>query len=256
MVHTMLCCGWVGNIMNDTLSSRMLSKLKDMFKIVKHEPSRLLVKTEVDLETAYNLDDHIINHHETPLIMGSIDPYFYLGDTMHTVNLVREFHTAFGHTVNDTPTIPDVSQRLLRVKLIAEELREFAAASGFDMAITLFNPTTSRDGTGSTSNGLPDHIGIDDATVNYEWPTLVNMVEAADALADLDYVVQGSNLVWGFPAEKIINEVHSSNMSKLGDDGKPIYRDDGKIMKGSNYRPPNIKTIIDKCLSHDVVIMV
>lgn len=63
-------------------------------------------------------------------------------------------------------------------------------------------------------------------------------------LADLVYVAYGSALEYGIPLDKVIEEKHRSNMSKLDDDGKPILRDDGKILKGPNFSPPNIKEIL------------
>lgn len=67
-------------------------------------------------------------------------------------------------------------------------------------------------------------------------------VEILDALTDLQYVLDGTYIVFGLADLKdaAFNEVHASNMSKLGADGKPIYREDGKVLKGENYRPPNL----------------
>lgn len=135
-----------------------------------------------------------------------------------TVQMVREFHKAFGHPAPDTVTIPDTDTQLLRVSLIAEELLELCEALNISLSI---------------ANGM-----VHSAKITSDTP--IDMVEAADALADLDYVVAGGNVVFGFPAEKIVSHVHDSNMSKLGEDGKPIYREDGKIMKGPNYWKPNI----------------
>lgn len=67
-------------------------------------------------------------------------------------------------------------------------------------------------------------------------------VEILDALTDLQYVLDGTYIVFGLADLKdaAFREVHASNMSKLGADGKPIYREDGKVLKGPNYRPPNL----------------
>ena len=67
-----------------------------------------------------------------------------------------------------------------------------------------------------------------------------NMIEIADALTDLLYVVYGMGAAMGIELDYCFDEVHRSNMSKLGEDGKPIYREDGKVMKGPNYKPPNM----------------
>ena len=70
--------------------------------------------------------------------------------------------------------------------------------------------------------------------------------EVADALTDILYVTYGAGHSFGINLDKCFEEVQSSNMSKLGKDGKPIYNDKGKVMKGPNYFKPNIKDILDK----------
>lgn len=73
-----------------------------------------------------------------------------------------------------------------------------------------------------------------------------DLVEVADALGDLLYVVYGAALVHGLPIGEIFEEIHRSNMSKLGEDGKPIYREDNKVLKGPNFTPPNLREIIER----------
>lgn len=63
-------------------------------------------------------------------------------------------------------------------------------------------------------------------------------------LADLIYVVYGYANVMGWDLDEAVRRVHLSNMSKLGDDGKPIYREDGKVMKGPNYKPPELGDLV------------
>jgi predicted HAD superfamily Cof-like phosphohydrolase len=72
-----------------------------------------------------------------------------------------------------------------------------------------------------------------------------NLVEVADALTDLLYVVYGAGHSFGINLDKCFEEVHNSNMSKLGEDGRPIYREDGKVLKGPNYWHPNLKKILN-----------
>lgn len=72
-----------------------------------------------------------------------------------------------------------------------------------------------------------------------------DIVEVADALADLLYVTYGMAHEFGIPIDKVFEEVQASNMTKLGEDGKPIKRADGKIMKGPNFRPPDIKSVLE-----------
>lgn len=71
-----------------------------------------------------------------------------------------------------------------------------------------------------------------------------DIVEIADALTDILYVAYGAGHAFGIDLQSCYYEVHMSNMSKLGDDGKPIHREDGKVIKGPNYRPPNLIKII------------
>ena len=74
-------------------------------------------------------------------------------------------------------------------------------------------------------------------------------IEIADALGDQLYVLVGTIIAHGLEhkIEDVFNEIHSSNMSKLGEDGKPVYREDGKILKGSKFfRPDLIKILKDE----------
>lgn len=71
-----------------------------------------------------------------------------------------------------------------------------------------------------------------------------DLVEIADALCDMVYIILGTCLVYGLPFDEIFMEVHRSNLSKL-DDGKSILREDGKVLKGKNYSPPDIGAIIN-----------
>ena len=67
-----------------------------------------------------------------------------------------------------------------------------------------------------------------------------NINEVADALTDILYVTYGAGHAFGIDLDKCFNEVQNSNMSKLSEDGKPIYNEDGKVMKGPNYFKPNL----------------
>ncbi|MDC1111990.1 nucleoside triphosphate pyrophosphohydrolase family protein [Candidatus Pelagibacter sp.] len=73
-----------------------------------------------------------------------------------------------------------------------------------------------------------------------------DLLEVADALTDILYVTYGAGHAFGIDLDKCFNEVQKSNMSKLGSDNKPIYNDDGKVMKGPKYFKPNLsKFLID-----------
>ena len=123
------------------------------------------------------------------------------------LNRVAEFHAAFGHPINDDPKLGDFVLNELRTDLIAEELWEL-------------------------------EMGMDEE----------DPIEVLDALCDLQYVLDGAFLALGFHQckEDGMAEVHRSNMSKLGEDGKPIYREDGKILKGPNYRKPDLEAVLRK----------
>ena len=141
---------------------------------------------------------------------------------------VREFHEVFDHPVSyDPKSIPDIKVRVLRVQMLASELVELARAMGVRLVVD------------SEVSGNED-----DAVVCQAGTEAYDQVEAADALGDLRYIVDGGNLVCGFPGDLVLREIHASNMSKLGADGQPVRREDGKILKGPNYRKPDIKAVL------------
>ena len=69
--------------------------------------------------------------------------------------------------------------------------------------------------------------------------------EVADALTDILYVTYGAGHAFGINLDKCFNEVQNSNMSKLDNNGKPIYNDDGKVMKGPNYFKPDLSKFVN-----------
>ena len=71
-----------------------------------------------------------------------------------------------------------------------------------------------------------------------------DLLEVADALTDILYVTYGAGHAFGIDLDKCFEEVQNSNMSKLGDDGKPIYNDAGKVMKGPNYYKPDLSKFV------------
>lgn len=121
------------------------------------------------------------------------------------INQVKEFHEKFGIYVSDTLEQPEYPTAMLRGNLIREEAKEV------DLAI---------------QNEPLDNI--------------------AKELCDLLYVTYGTILTYGLQdkIEECFNEVHRSNMSKLGKNGKPQYREDGKLLKGDNYSPANIIRVL------------
>ena len=121
---------------------------------------------------------------------------------------VAEFHDAFGIESANAPVVSLPEQTvLLRHNLMKEENEEYLEAA------------QNKD-----------------------------LVEVADALGDMLYILCGTILSHGMQHKitEVFNEIQRSNMSKLGADGKPIYREDGKVLKGPNYFKPNIASILNK----------
>lgn len=124
------------------------------------------------------------------------------------IKAVQDFHNAFGLGVRNEPIAKLSEQKLkLRFDLMAEENYEYLEAA---------------------KNS--------------------DLVEVADALGDMLYILCGTILEHGmqYKIEEVFEEIQRSNMSKLGADGKPIYREDGKVMKGPNYFKPDILKILKK----------
>lgn len=121
---------------------------------------------------------------------------------------VAEFHKAFGLGMKDAPTAElGINKNLLRYKLMREENEEYLEAANNN-----------------------------------------DLVEVADALGDMLYILCGTIIEHGMQhkIEEVFEEIQRSNMSKLGADGKPIYREDGKVLKGPSYFQPKIKEILEK----------
>jgi predicted HAD superfamily Cof-like phosphohydrolase len=143
---------------------------------------------------------------------------------------VVEFHEAFGAPIAWTPGVPPPERRALRANLLLEEALEFGDASGVSLWL---------DGS---------RLSLDPGRLEFrvgDSPVMPNIVAAADALADIRYVTDGAALEWGIPLEKCLREVHRSNMSKLGEDGRPLLRADGKILKGPSYTAPQLEEILE-----------
>lgn len=124
------------------------------------------------------------------------------------IEAVTEFHKAFGLGVKDYPTADlGEAKNLLRYKLMREENEEYLEAAN--------------------NNDLN---------------------EVADALGDMLYILCGTIIEHGMQnvIDDVFEEIQSSNMSKLGADGKPIYREDGKVLKGPSYFTPNFEKILGK----------
>lgn len=122
------------------------------------------------------------------------------------INCVQRFHTDFEVPIRSNPGWPAQNEEcLLRYRLMEEENREYLEA------------VQSRD-----------------------------LVAVADALGDMLYILCGTIISHGMQEkmEAVFNEIHRSNMSKLGEDGKPLRRQDGKVIKGPQYSPPELEQIL------------
>ncbi len=122
-------------------------------------------------------------------------------------------------------------------------------------AVTLFHDTYGLDRESKPTANLPKaknelrfNLMKEENEEYLEAANAGDLVEVADALGDMLYILCGTIIEHGMQdkIEEVFNEIQRSNMSKLGEDGKPIYREDGKVLKGPNYFKPNIKAILEK----------
>ena len=149
--------------------------------------------------------------------------------------MVKEFHQAFGHPVETAPLTPSVKQMKFRARFLLEEVSEHILALG---ARKRENQHLAR--AVELIELARNQIAV---ALDYEFND-VDMIEVADSLGDLDYIVNGAALTYGIPLPAITKEIHDSNMTKLGEDGKPIYDDEGKVVKGPGYRRPILDCIL------------
>ena len=161
--------------------------------------------------------------------------------SIDTLALVGEFHKAFGHSTEIMLTVPDAKILSLRLSLILEEFIELTMAMMSDTALP--------DDIFETQKGkVVRDLHKAQATIQSLGADAfdVDMTEVADALGDIKYVVDGTAHVMGIPLNSVSEEIHRSNMSKLGRDGKPIYNEFHKIEKGPDYYRPSLKLILDR----------
>ena len=125
---------------------------------------------------------------------------------------------------------------------------KIAAVSEFHKAFNLGMKETPAANLGIKKNLLRYELMREENEENLEAANNDDLVEVADALGDMLYILCGTIIEHGMQhkIEEVFNEIQRSNMSKLGADGKPIYREDGKVLKGPNYFKPNIQSILEK----------
>lgn len=135
-------------------------------------------------------------------------------------SLVREFHETYNLPLEyGTPSV-NRERVHMRMSLISEEFAELVGA------------VYGKEARTKIEEAYKEAVALDDHTRD--------VIETADALADLVYVIYGMALEMGIPLAKVLAQVQASNLSKLGADGKPIYREDGKVLKGPGFFPPNV----------------
>jgi len=121
------------------------------------------------------------------------------------------------------------------------------AVKAFHTAYKLGYLETPKANLGTAKNKLRFNLMKEENEEYYEAANNGDLVEVADALGDMLYILCGTIIEHGMQhkIEDVFNEIQRSNMSKLGADGEPIYREDGKVLKGPNYFKPNIKSILE-----------
>ena len=121
------------------------------------------------------------------------------------------------------------------------------AVQKFHEAFKIGYRTTQKADLGSSKNTLRFDLMKEENEEYLEAANNNDMVEVADALGDMLYILCGTIIEHGMQdkIETVFEEIQRSNMSKLGDDGQPIYRADGKVLKGPHYFKPNIKQILE-----------
>ena len=142
--------------------------------------------------------------------------------------LVRQFHEVYGLPVVTSGPQVDNERMHMRLSLILEETSELVRA--------LYGESAYQRLQGAIQSLREVDEGARDT------------IEVADALADLVYVTYGMALEAGISLPAVLGEVQASNLSKLGADGQPIYREDGKVMKGPGFCPPTVSRAVEQHL--------
>ena len=146
------------------------------------------------------------------------------GDPNRPEDLVRQFHDVYSLPVVEDGPDADRERVHMRLALVAEEFAELVGA------------VYGRAARERIDAAFEEARKLDDGTRD--------TVETADALGDIVYVVYGMALELGIPLSSVLAEIQSSNLSKLGEDGKPVLREDGKVLKGPDYCPPDIRSAL------------
>ena len=143
---------------------------------------------------------------------------------------VGEFHRCFSLPVESRPVVPDDRTVRLRLALLLEEFHELAEA-------TCQSPNAAQQAFLNTLEAAREQL---EGLSHFD----VDLVGVADALTDINYVTYGAGHTFGIDLNATCEEVHRSNMSKLGADGKPVKDERGKVLKGPDYSPPSLEGVL------------
>ncbi|MEP0132257.1 MAG: nucleoside triphosphate pyrophosphohydrolase family protein [Eudoraea sp.] len=126
--------------------------------------------------------------------------------------------------------------------------RKIASVEIFHKSFGLGVSHSMKADLGAAKNKLRFNLMDEENKEYFEAAQNNDLAEVADALGDMLYILCGTILEHGMQhkIEEVFEEIQRSNMSKLGKNGKPIYREDGKVLKGPKYFKPNIQAILDK----------
>jgi len=142
-----------------------------------------------------------------------------------------DFHRAVGQPVQKRPTLPEKT---------LESIETRSALMQVELSIRKAQQALQAD---QGRRPLRIALLLEEVGVLLEAERRDNLHGIADALADIEVIADGTALEYGIPLDDIRAEVHRANMSKLGPDG-PIFREDGKVLKGPDYLPPDISGIL------------
>ena len=144
---------------------------------------------------------------------------------------VKEFNKVFGIESSGSPKIQPLS-----------EDRDFCLNIHSAMVAT----KALADSTSNTVRGLRIKLLTEEFNEYLYAEYTNNLVEIADALADIHYIAAGTEDVYGIPGQEVFSHVHDNNMSKIGKDGKVLRRADGKVIKPEGYLPADVASVLGK----------
>lgn len=156
-----------------------------------------------------------------------------------TSSRVKAFHTLYDMPIATKYTEMTPERLSMRIGLILEELQELLY-KGCGISMTTYFAVGACEEEQQMAEQAASE-GLKEALVA---SNQFDPVEAADALGDIEYVVHGLALELGIDLDAVGNEIHAANMTKIGADGRPIRRADGKTLKGPYYMPPSISTVL------------